>query len=92
LRGTIAGTLTTQEFIAQLKAEAGAITSSLCNGSAFDSIAQQIMQGSDILSSGTNAPGVPCDAISIGLGFEADEIGNVTRVTADPPPPPNPCP
>ena len=91
LRGTIAGTLTTEEFVASLKAAAGAITSSLCGGSGFDSLAAQIRQGADMLSDGTNSAGIPCDAISIGLGFEADEVSNVTRVTADPPPP-NPCP
>ena len=89
--GTIAGTLTTQELVAATKAWAGSVSSSLC-GTAFDSLAQQIEQGSDILSDGTNSSGTPCDAISIGLGFEADEIGNVTRVTPDPPPPPNVCP
>jgi hypothetical protein len=90
--GTIAGVIDTEEFIAVLRAVAGRISDSLCNGSAFDSIATQIRQASDILKDGTNAPGVPCDGISIGLGFEGAEIGPLTRVAGDPPLPPNPCP
>jgi hypothetical protein len=41
---------------------------------------------------GTNAASTPCDAFSIGLGFEAHQIGPLTRVVADPSAPPKSCP
>jgi len=88
--GTIAGVLETNELVATIRFAAGVISTSLC-GDAFDGVAQQIEQAQDILSDGTNAPQVPCDAISIGLGFTARLVGNPTQVVADPPPPPNPC-
>ncbi|HSQ65548.1 MAG TPA: hypothetical protein VLM85_20150 [Polyangiaceae bacterium] len=88
--GTIAGVLDPNEFVAMFKAMAGRVSTSLC-GSAFDGIAQQILQAQDILSDGTNAPGQVCDGISIGLGFTALRIANPSQVEADPPPPPDPC-
>jgi hypothetical protein len=72
--GTIAGVINTQELIDGLRKVAGNISDSLCQGSAFDSIAQQIAQASDILTDGSNAAGKDCDAISIGIGFTAKEI------------------
>ncbi len=88
--GTISGVLLTTDLIAALKAVAGSISTSLC-GSAFDGIAQQIQQGSDIMHDGTNTSGVSCDAISIGLGFEAKLVANPDTVMPAPTPPPNPC-
>ncbi len=73
--GTIAGVINTEDLIARLKTVAGRISTSLCQGSAFESIAQQIRQASDIKADGTNASGSTCDGISIGLGFDASEIG-----------------
>ena len=95
--GTIAGALSTQELVNALQQIAGAISTSLCSGSAFDSIAQQIEQGSDILLQANggiaNTPGVPCNATSIGLGFDATEIAVATPADIAPPTPPapNPC-
>jgi len=86
--GTIAGVIPTEELIAAIKLVAGRISTSLCSGSAFDSIAQQIRQASDMIHDGTNIPGVPCDAISIGLGFEARrvQLGAVVTPVASPDP------
>ena len=53
---------------------------SLACGSAWQSIAQQITQAQDILLDGTNAPGQPCDGISIGIGFDGVQIGPVQTV------------
>jgi hypothetical protein len=52
---------------------------SLCSGSAFQSVSQQIAQASDIVlgndrATVSNQPGQLCNAISIGLGFDATEI------------------
>ncbi|HEY5318009.1 MAG TPA: hypothetical protein VIJ20_08510, partial [Solirubrobacteraceae bacterium] len=77
--GTIAGVLITDELVQALKSVAGNISTSLCSGSAFDSIASQIDQASDIVidtNSGavSNTSGPMCNGISIGLGFEGTEI------------------
>ncbi len=78
----MAGVLYTQELLAALGNAAGWISQSLCNASAFESIAQQVVQTQDILQDGTNAAGQPCDAISIGLGFDGVQIGAVDMVSA----------
>ena len=83
VNGTISGVLDTQEFLTALKAVAGRISLSLC-GSAFDGIAQQISQAQEILANGTNQSGVPCDAISIGIGFNAKLVANPTTVAQIP--------
>jgi hypothetical protein len=90
--GIVSGILYTQEFLTQLQDAAGWISSSLCSGSAFDSIAQQILQDQDIMHDGTNAPGQACDAISIGLGFDGVQIGPVRDVAFPQGQLPNICP
>jgi len=89
--GTIAGVINTEDLISKLKKVAGRISTSLCQGSAFDSIAQQIRQASDILSDGTNVAGKACDGISIGLGFDSKEIGLPKTVGMLATPTPDPC-
>lgn len=88
--GTIAGVIPTEKLIDGLKKVAGRISKSLC-GSAFDGIAQQIRQTSDINADGSNTAGKACDAISIGIGFTAKRIGNPTKVAALGTAPPDPC-
>jgi hypothetical protein len=94
--GTIAGVLNTQELIAAIQQVAGHISTSLCSGSAFQSIASQIQQTSDIVMSVnavSNTAGTSCNAISMGIGFDATEIAIPTSADIAPlqPPPPNPC-
>jgi hypothetical protein len=96
--GTIAGVLITSEFVSALQSIAGNISTSLCSGSAFQSIAQQIEQASDIVidpSSGavSNSAGTTCNGISIGLGFEGTEIDPPTSsdIEATAATAPNPC-
>jgi hypothetical protein len=92
--GVIAGVISTQDLIAALQKAAGSISTALCTGSAFQSIATQIEQGADILLSGTtvqNVPGQTCNAISIGLGFDATEIAPPTIIAPPAPQTPNPC-
>ena len=88
--GTIAGVLDTQEVVTTMKSIAGQFSTALC-GAAFDGIAQQIEQAADILDDGTNHAGTPCTGISIGLGFDATEVANPTKVVPPPSPPPDPC-
>lgn len=94
--GTIAGVLNSQELLTALQQVAGEISTSLCSGSAFTSIAAQIQQTSDMVLSGstvTNPEGATCNAISIGLGFDATEIALPTSADIAPqqPPPVDPC-
>jgi hypothetical protein len=89
--GTIGGVLATEQLIAELKKVAGNFDASLCASSAFEGIAAQIRQASDIMQDGTNGdPSKTCDGISIGLGFNAKavKLGVVAPVTE---PPPDPC-
>jgi hypothetical protein len=88
--GTIAGVLDTQEVVSTFQSIAGQFSITLC-GSAFAGIAQQIDQASDILGDGTNTSGTACNAISIGLGFDAARVANPTKVVPPPSPPPDPC-
>jgi hypothetical protein len=88
--GVLGAVMPTEEFILVFKQAAGRISASLCSGSAFDSIAQQIRQANDILLDGTNHAGAPCAGISFGIGFEAKRVQLGGVVT--PPTIPNPCP
>jgi hypothetical protein len=92
--GNIAAVIDPKALIAWLQAFAGATSSTLCSGSAFQSIAQQLEQAQDIVlnpdGSVSNDPGTACNAISFGMGFEAKGVQLGTPVAV--PPPPNPCP
>jgi hypothetical protein len=88
--GIISAVMNTEEFVAAMKQLLGQISMSLCMGSTFDGIAQQIRQASDILDDGTQDPQKTCNAISIGLGFEAVSA-KLTAIVTDPSPP-MPCP
>jgi hypothetical protein len=87
--GVISGVLPIDPFIEQLRSQAGSISSSLCTGAAFDSIAKQIRQAQDILDDGTQDPSRACNAISIGLGFDATVA--LLGPLRSPPPVNDPC-
>jgi hypothetical protein len=76
--GTVAGVIDANELVDAVHAIAGHISTSLCIGTAFDSIKQAILQASDIVlhpdGSISNSASETCNAISIGLGFEGTEI------------------
>jgi hypothetical protein len=75
--GTIAGALGPGALMMVLQMVAGHISTSLCSNSAFVSVASQIEQTADIMdtdSAVTNGAGTACNAISIGIGFDATEI------------------
>jgi len=95
--GTIAGVINTNELNTDIMNIAGHISTSLCSGSALMSIQQTISQASDIIinsdGSVTNTAGQACNAISIGLGFDATEIAAPASSDIMPPSPaaPDPC-
>jgi hypothetical protein len=67
--GTVAGVLPVAGVVAAVQAEAGRISQSLCSGSSFQSIANQLEEAADIMHDGSNGPGQACDAISFGMNF-----------------------
>jgi hypothetical protein len=79
--GVLGGIFYTQELLAQLSVAFSYEFTSLCASSAWDSIAMQIQQDQDILHDGTNTAGPPCDAISVGIGFDGAQIGPVQTVS-----------
>lgn len=89
--GTIAGLINTEQLITELKKIAGGFDASLCESNTFESIAMQIRQASDIMADGTNGdPSKTCDAISIGLGFNAKAV-QLGAVAPPAEPPDDPC-
>ena len=96
--GTIAGTIVASDLVAQLRGVAGSINTSLCAGSVFNTLSQEINQSSDIIidpSTGavSNTKGTMCNGISIGVGFDSMEIAAPTAADIEPgsTPSPNPC-
>lgn len=88
--GVISGVMQTEQAIAELAKIAGSISTSLCSGPTFDSVAQQFRAASDIMADGTQDPSQMCTGISVGLGF--DVVGaNVGQVLDKEPPQPDPC-
>jgi hypothetical protein len=89
-KGQIGGVIATSQLVAAFKKLAGRFDSSLCNGATLDSIVSQLQQASDILVNGTQDPSKNCDAISIGLGFEAQAVslGGIGPAVQ---PQPDPC-
>ncbi|HEY2510348.1 MAG TPA: hypothetical protein VGI39_05820 [Polyangiaceae bacterium] len=88
--GIIAGVIKTSELVTSLQGVAGNISTAFCSGSAFQQVETSIEQASDIMADGTNAAGATCDGISVGLGFDADEIG-LPQVAGEPAAATNPC-
>ncbi len=71
--GRLGGMIDTEAFVTELAKVAGSFDPTLCPpSSTFESIAQQVRQGQDILLDGTQDPSKTCNAISVGFGFEAD--------------------
>lgn len=80
-KGVIAGILKTDELVTTIKSVAGKFSASLCEGNTLDGVLEQLAGASDILSDATQDPNKECDAISIGLGFDAGKVllGDVTE-------------
>jgi hypothetical protein len=87
--GTLTGILDPTALEAWGLELAASVSTSFCSGTALQSIEQQIGQAVDILADGTNAPGVACNGISLGMGFDAVavKLGSVGSL----PTPPDPC-
>ncbi len=88
--GVIAGILEVEPLVEEFRKLAGSFDESFCGGSTFDALADSIRQAADILSDGSQDPNQTCDAISLGLGFEASAV-QLGAVAAPAPPPADPC-
>ena len=88
--GIIAGVIDAATLVTNIQGVAGNISPSFCAGSTFAQVAKSINQAADIMDDGTNVAGTPCNGISVGIGFDADEIGQ-PLVAGDPAPATNPC-
>jgi hypothetical protein len=89
--GTISGLIPTDELVNELLPAAASYNMSVCNGTLMQSIVEQIRQASDIMKDGSvGTSDQMCDAISIGLGFDAARVklGGVGAAA----PPLKPCP
>lgn len=89
--GIISGVIATDGFIAEFQKIAGALDPTLCEGATFESIAQQVRAASDIMTDGSNGnPTSYCNAISVGLAFDARAV-MLGPVAPPQTPPPHPC-
>jgi hypothetical protein len=88
--GVISGIVSAETFIKWIVTWRGAFSASCDGASEWGCcLSSQLRQASDVLADGTLDPSRPCDAISIGLGFEASAVrlGPIVDV----PPPPDWC-
>lgn len=89
--GLIGGVVETEELVESVRDVMGAIDPSLCSGTTFDSVADQLRQASDIMLDGTQDPNQTCNAISIGLGYTMLPVG-LEGVAPEATTPTDPCP
>jgi len=81
--GMIGGVLDTEEFVNEVY-KIGYVFD-LCDEDLFDDVITLVRQSSDILNDGTQDPTQVCNGISIGLGFEMQEV-QIGDVGPAPPP------
>jgi hypothetical protein len=88
--GVIAGFVPVEAWVDIIRTVAGSFDEGLCTGTTFESLADQFRQAADSLLDGTQDPSRSCEAISIGLGFDAAAV-SIGSVAAPVPPEPDPC-
>ncbi len=89
--GVIAGVIAINDVLQSIDVVAGSINASACPGTpTHDLIVRLIRQAADVRID--KAVEGDCDAISIGLGFEAESVAAPTAVAAAVAAPPNSCP
>jgi hypothetical protein len=65
--GVMGAVIDVTDLINAIQSAVAIVSPSLCSGSTFQSIAEQIEQAADILPSGADTQGQPCTAISVGM-------------------------
>lgn len=92
-RGVIAGVLDVQTVLAETRRYAGAVDPDWCASNTLDSFQHGIEQMAEIMLDHSNGdPSLACNAISIGIGFEASAVTLGDVAPFAPPPPPPGCP
>jgi len=77
--GTVAGLVGLEDLKTSIGKVAGRISEQACpGGSLYDVIIQTLTASTDVRLDGATTG--ECDAISIGIGFEADKVGTPTKV------------
>ena len=89
--GVIAGVIDTAQFVDGISSVAGRFSPELCSGTTVEGIKDSIRQASDMLADGSQAAGVACTGISVGLGFTAKRVANPTKAVSETTEAPNPC-
>ena len=84
LEGTISGVLPIATLSAAIRRIAGSISNTLCEEATISNVLTQMAQAVDIGTDGANTSGIACNAISLGLGFEAKAIQAPTAVIGTP--------
>ncbi len=84
--GVLSGLVLVADMQGAMRQLLGNVSPQLCSGPTWDGIAAQIAQAADILSDGTQDPSKPCEAVSIGLGFEGTMVA-IGQAQNDPPGP-----
>lgn len=69
--GTIGGIVPVESLLAEVRQAVGHASSALCDLAAFETLAVEVRGAADSLADGTQDPSRVCDAISVGLGFDA---------------------
>jgi hypothetical protein len=73
--GTLAGVIATEDLLAEAEAEALRLDPTLCpDTSTVKQVLAELAAASDILADGSEDPTLPCDGISIGIGFDAKRV------------------
>ncbi len=89
--GTVAGFISVAEIVDTIGKVAGRLSPDACPGKPlFQTVKDIIEANADIRLAGPDST-KSCDAISIGLGFEAKAVKAPTKVAAEPPASPDPC-
>jgi hypothetical protein len=90
VEGSLSGYIVATELANAIAGAAGRLREDLCSGPTVEALKTEVIQTADILSDGTQDASKTCDAISIGLGFEAALVqsGDFAAKVA---PAPDPC-
>jgi len=87
LHGVLAGVLDTTELLEHLATTLGPVAGGQFCGVLRTTFEPDLLAAQDMIlgpdDAISNKPGVACNAISVGLGFDADEIQIPTKVAAD---------
>lgn len=77
--GVVAGVISADDVVKQIKELAPKLSSQACDGAA-DKTIETVGNYADMLLDGTTDGSKTCDGISIGIGFTAKEVKNPTKV------------